>query len=553
MSAVRRRLAIVGGGPRAVYALECLARRQDRQAATLPECIDIYEPHELLGTGSAYEVDQPDWVLLNLPIDVVDIGALPSAAGPTRSALAESMAIWSGGSGRPDEDYYPPRSHAGRYINELAQVCIDRLSTTRVNHLRREVVAVERAGDGFVVRTGSGVAFYDSVLLVTGHSRRWSGQLDRSPGGTSPVFGALPLKRLSAAAALRRPRRACLRGASLTAIDAVLALTEGVGGRFVTGPDDSRMFTYVPGPIDVILTMVSRTGRLMTVKTESNVLQRYRISEVAAPGLAAFVAAGRADVGDLVRAMAVDLLRSVGRSWSNKGGEQPESRVDRALTELVNVDPIDFDPGDGYDRLRRSLQVAQGLLEPDAGWAIGQAWRCAYPTLIRLQRIINEGESTATLRWPAYGQFAPELERLAFGLPPANARKLLALMEAGRLSVVSLSNEPFATVAGRHDFVVDAVTAPPGVRRIEDPLWKQLIRDGLVEVAPYGRGLLIDDAAGCIGADGSVTPGLFAVGRMTEDVVLGNDTLSRILHPDLEEWASRLCNDQELASCPVRS
>ena len=41
----------------------------------------------------------------------------------------------------------------------------------------------------------------------------------------------------------------------------------------------------------------------------------------------------------------------------------------------------------------------------------------------------------------------------------------------------------------------------------------------------------------CRGADGAVTPGLSAIGRPTEDSVIGNDTLSRTLHPQAERWA----------------
>ena len=44
----------------------------------------------------------------------------------------------------------------------------------------------------------------------------------------------------------------------------------------------------------------------------------------------------------------------------------------------------------------------------------------------------------------------------------------------------------------------------------------------------------------CRARDGSITPGLAAIGRPTEDSVIGNDTLSRSLHPQADRWARRV-------------
>src|SRR5699024_5912956 len=78
-------LAIVGGGPRAVYALEALARRAaDRR---LPSRIDVYEPRPQLGTGMAYAPDQPDWVSLNIPDHALHAGRVHTGAALVDSPL----------------------------------------------------------------------------------------------------------------------------------------------------------------------------------------------------------------------------------------------------------------------------------------------------------------------------------------------------------------------------------------------------------------------------------------------------------------------------------
>jgi hypothetical protein len=55
-----------------------------------------------------------------------------------------------------------------------------------------------------------------------------------------------------------------------------------------------------------------------------------------------------------------------------------------------------------------------------------------------------------------------------------------------------------------------------------------------------GRGLEVTADAACVGRSGSPSPGLAAIGRPTEDSVIGNDTLNRVLHPQADSWARRV-------------
>lgn len=504
------RLAIVGGGPRAVFALECLARRH-ASGSSVPSAIDIFEPRPLLGTGSAYVLDQPDWIRLNVPIEVLTGESAPKRRGPG------------------EEDDYPPRSAAGRYLVGLAHTSIAALTSTDVRHVHSAVTSMERSDGGFVLGPVESPPIYDDVLIVSGHAGEWSGQLGSGTEGR-PVVPALPIDRLMAFADRHRPKRALIRGASLTAIDAMLGLTQGMGGSFVRDPDGSGS-TYVAGETDVRLTMLSRSGRLMSAKTESVVLARYRVNETAAPYIAEFERSGPPDVERLIRDVAAALGRSISEALD------PSTVIEEALDR----------PDDDHcrDRLERSLRMARGLEPPDAAWAVGQAWRCCYSSLVRLQRSVARRDSTATLGWDGYSERVAELERLAFGPPPVNVEKMLALMDSGHLSVEKVGIRPWGDWVADHDIVVDAVSAPPGIEHVEDPVWAGLLAAGLVSRAPYGRGIRVDEAAGCLDAEGFDAPGLSAVGRMTEDFVLGNDTLSRSMHTEMERWADRLCRLRE--------
>ena len=108
----------------------------------------------------------------------------------------------------------------------------------------------------------------------------------------------------------------------------------------------------------------------------------------------------------------------------------------------------------------------------------------------------------------------------------------------GRTLIVS------GTVERPVDVVVDAVLPGPGVLPGQDALLDGLIDDGHARVASGRRGLDVDAAGSCRAVDGSLSVGLAAIGRPTEDAVIGNDTLSRTLHPLSDRWARRVVERQ---------
>lgn len=130
------------------------------------------------------------------------------------------------------------------------------------------------------------------------------------------------------------------------------------------------------------------------------------------------------------------------------------------------------------------------------------------------------------------------MERIAFGPPPVNGAKLMALIDAGKIEFGDLGAVRDAPPAAVR---VDAVLSPPGALERCDDLVDELRTAGAVRAATGGRrGIEVDREAGCVAADGSPSRGLSAVGRLTEDWVIGNDTLSRRLHPHPDRWARRL-------------
>lgn len=110
------------------------------------------------------------------------------------------------------------------------------------------------------------------------------------------------------------------------------------------------------------------------------------------------------------------------------------------------------------------------------------------------------------------------------------------------------------TGGGGEEHIVPAVTQPAGVLThprpwegdtptptdAPDPLWRSLLTNGDVTVRPGERGILTDHTTTCINANGTPTHGLHALGRPTEDPIIGHDTLNHTLHGDCAAWAATI-------------
>jgi diaminopimelate decarboxylase len=234
-----------------------------------------------------------------------------------------------------------------------------------------------------------------------------------------------------------------------------------------------------------------------------------------------------------------------GEAGMDERGE--ERRSTRRLLEAASSGLEGVGCADPAGEIEKGLEIGAGLQAPDVTWALGHSWRALYPALV--ERL--GGEGLAGSEWLRFHRLAGEMERLAFGPAPLNAAKLLALIAAGRVDVCHVAGGRLLSEGSRTrlesasascevDSVVDAVLPGPGATGMAGELLTQLVKDGHARIPFARRGLEVRSDGGCIGSDGALSYGLSAIGRPTEDSVIGNDTLDRTLHPLADRWAERV-------------
>lgn len=551
------RVAIVGIGPKGLFALERLLDYAHRSGSCARLEIDLFEPHPIPGAGPVYDPNQPGYLRLNFAADRLDLWWPHSRAVPVREQL--SFDAWRQGlNGQVTEgERYPPRAQVGRYLADGFVRLLRHAPPWATIKVRATAVShATKPGITWEVDTDAGATHeYDEVLVAVGHaagSGQWfSGHAWEHEAPLIPVV--FPVTRWLSLDALAPRGNVAVRGFALTFLDAALALTEGRGGTFEAGFRSGEL-CYRSSPDDVgSLLPFSRSGRPVLPKPEPELA-------MSVPALELIAASGRAEllalpVGYELEASAIPTLaETAAASLLAANGRLPEGeplyRVSKAAGDWLLAAAAGLLPPVGRRptaEIERALAVGAGRHRPNLQWALGHTWRSLYPTVVA--RLGGRGLADAS--WPAFRRLAAEMERISFGPPPINAAKLLALVAAGRVDLAHVRGGQIVTrnhatvirsAAGECpvDAVVNAVLPEPGALGGSDGLPEQLVAGGYARILGGRRGLEVAADGGCIGPDGNRTQGLSAIGRPTEDSVIGNDTLSRTLHPQVDLWARRV-------------
>lgn len=535
------RIAVVGCGPKALFALESLVRRLRQRADGLPEiAVDLFDDNPHFGAGAAYAPDQPEYLRLNVTSKIVDAHE-PHAPDRYVDSFGDWTAQYAPHLG---DDSFPPRAEVGRYLQYAWERVLGAAPrTVSVTRVPSRVVSATPASTsrGWMAETDAGAEYgpYHEVLLSTGHRGEHPDALRHGWSAPVPLVPQVfPVRQWLTEDHVPVGSTVAVRGGALTFIDACLTLTQGRGGMFSTG-DDGRMVYLASGYEPRAIVPITRDGLFLDAKTGASVVvdgldellgsaaDRVRRAEDAVAVIREVEAAAAEMLGRCEAATVSDPQWEV--SYTLRHGADPGSeRLDRAVRVL-----------------RYSLAVAEGREAPGAAWALGRAWAQLYPAIVDR---LSHREFTAQ-EWAGFRTVAVAMERLAFGPPPVNAAKLLALIDAGivdtgwmhggvQVDAGGLTGVP--RDAREPDVVVDAVMAPAGIAPAGAPIYDRLLAMGTLSLAPGRRGARITACGQAVDGTGARVPGLSVLGRPTEDYVIGHDTLNRALHDTPQRWADRV-------------
>lgn len=587
------RIAIVGGGPKGLYGLERLLAELNLTPSPRPPVeIHLLNRTPFFGPGDIYRPDQPKYLLMNFSNGHVDMwsrNTTPPVASP-----ALNFSEWLETQNLPglssDPRNYTPRSVTGAYLadgfNAISNACPDGI----ILHAHvAEVTGLRTLANAFELQTSSNAVnqkvrdlSFHWILVCTGHPRHTPDQEGRAfqhfakkkPNVHYVDFVYPVSEKLQS---VRPATRVAIKGLGLTFVDTVLALTEGRGGTFVTGPQGR--LRYVPcGREPAVLIPFSRSGlpmipRGITYGLPACRLNFFNISKLPRDAPLDF----DRQIWPLLR---MDMLFAYyDVIFRNRSLTLQRNRDEHRLNDQIEqfhaahpgaerFDPIDlfqpFAPPDTLHRhtldfMRRAVAGAKLGERKSPLIAAAAVWRHATPLFAKIYRF---GGLTPASHRSFLANHAGHFNRLAFGPPIVNMQKIIAIAEAGLLDFNFAQNPSVIpdAVSGRFalhhaehpditiacDVLIDARIPKSSLKKDASPFFRTLLETDILREfsnAGFAPGCVdIDPEGNAIGNNGIPNKQLTFYGTPTEGITWDNDTLSRSHNDFASAWAKRVAH-----------
>ncbi len=484
-------IAFVGAGPTTIYTL-CAFITAARGAAN----VVIYEDQPRAGLGTPY---RPGWN---------DPAMLSNIASIEIPPIEETLIGWLARQPRArlirlgidpddiDQHAFYPRVALGEYFLDQFNALIDRARASGIQveiatSCRVTDIVAEEAGLLLRVSPRRGEPFersFDQVVLATGH--QWPAEPEVRPGYFLSPWPASALQRISASSV-------GIRGSSLTAIDAVVALATA-SGTFLETEGDPVDYRIHPGAEALQLTMMSRKGLLPEADFYHPV--PYAPLKVCTPeAMNALIEEDRPDLLDRAYALFKAELGDADPGYAEHVGLsrlEIEDFADRYFADRMEENPFEW--------------AAANLHEARANYAREHVvpWRYAILRMHEVLALIAPHlDEEALARFNRY--LKPVFVDEYATVPHLSIERLLALHRAGRLEVLALGEDYRIDTRGeapgavlringekrQFPVFIDATGQRP--LSVDDFPFPTLIEQGIVQDASSGdangpRGIAVD-------------------------------------------------------------
>lgn len=586
-------IAIVGCGPKGLYGFERLAAQFRAFPPSQPVEIHLFNRTKNFGSGDIYDPSQPDYLWINYAIGNINmwIDEQPAPVVENPQALTAWLRQQKGLN--VTETDFTSRAQVGEYLQDGFRAILNNLPaevTVRcfVGNvvdcwLEKDAYRLQMASDG---QTLTLPAYYKELLLATGHPRNapkatWM-QFSRSRAGVQYVPFIYPVEpNLNKVPA---KESVIIKGMGLTFVDAVLALTEGRNGRFTQKNDH---YIYHPSGLEPnAIYPYSRSGLPMLPRAGQVGAPQQALHFFTHDALQTLSKNGRKVdfekelwpllTQEMMVAYYQVLLRNQGAPPLDPSDTFAEimARIDRfhqqyPHSERFNVKDF-FDPLNGRTPLSPAdlhqfifTYWHDGVQSAEAGEtksptaAVMAVWRLATAVF---RRVYAFGGLTATSHQQFLETYAGSLNRVTFGPPVPNVKKLLALASAGILRfdfcrgarvVCDEENGRFLLQYNDHQVeassLIDARIPKNSLTQNCSPLVDNLLKRGLAqpfvnadETGRYQPGCLALSAEGYLLDENGHKPTIAVTGTPTEGVVYDNDSLSRHCNNFVSYWAAEV-------------
>lgn len=573
------RVAIIGAGPKGLYGLERLLANLSE--VTLDEEVEIhmFNRCSFFGAGDIYRHDQPEYLLMNYANGFIN--AWPNQAPKPIVDHPLSFVEWLKKQERNvSGNEFSSRSRVGEYLCSAFEELKKNLPrNVRLLQHTQEVCDIEKKGGAFWIKTEN-EAYVDiqHTLLATGHSRPQKEAF--SDQNTFVEFVYPVQEKLSH---VTPNSKVAIKGIGLTFIDTVLALTEGRGGRF---NQTEAGFKYVKsGNEPIVLYPFSKSGLPMMPRSGTFGLPSQPLYYFTPENLCTNKGDKdkydfEKDILPLIKAeIKYAYYRMLFQQYNQylhpfKDIQKIESEIDAFHERHPIEKPFSFNtlfnPLNDWkaDRHEQILNYVRLSIREGEKGEEGSPLAHAAGTWRRISNDFNELYSFGGLSPKSHrvflSDFMGQFNRVAYGPPIENMKKIMALAEAGLIDF-SFAHQPNVNAYNsfyvltledgselKVDYLIDARI--PKTDMVSNPpkLYQKLIDNELATIYNNGSDGCDSFSPGCIhisreghpiNALGEEIKQITLTGTPTEGITFDNDTLSRNRNDFVSLWGAQVAND----------
>jgi hypothetical protein len=249
-------IAIIGGGPNCVYALERIAALLYHRKYSGGIHIHIFDKEGRFGCGAVHDVNQPNTSLLNRIACQIGFGCSKSFVSANYflpDELTFDFMEWVDQKYKTTRDNqykiapsdWPPRCVHGEALRDAFEnylTIIRNNSNSKIDLYPCEVTDIVPIENRYIVVSNFGqkqIRDINEVLVVTGNQIQTrqsrlvgEGLTDTSCPDESLITNVYPLEREFSEANIDSATKLVIKGTGVTSVDILLYLTEGRGGKF---------------------------------------------------------------------------------------------------------------------------------------------------------------------------------------------------------------------------------------------------------------------------------------------------------------------------------
>lgn len=576
-------IGIVGFGPKGFYGFERLIAYLREHNIDRSIQIHIFNNTSFLASGDVYRTDQPEYLIMNYANRNINGWILQEPYAPATSTpdfiswLTENRLA----NAAPNE--YAPRAIVGKYLEECYQLVLDQLpSNVRVVPHIGTVSNVFKRGEEYQVKYTEAESGKEnsiqcnSLLFTTGHHTFTS--LKNTTSKENGVDFIYPVE--EKLKPINKDSLVAIKGFGLTAIDAILALTEGRQGVFERKGNGE--FKYeLSGREPIKIYPFSRTGLPMVPRNgapNSNAELHFFTDDLVRHLKKNKPVSFKCTILPLIKkefyfAYYKVLFKNHGHQfYFDDDFTVIENQVqyfheDFPECPVFNweaiVDPFRDEPILSSIMLQYYLEF---LIEEAKRGEEESPFMAAVSVWRKISPLFNELYSFGGLDAASQKEFDTYyfglFNRLSYGPPVKNMEKMLALYKSGILdfSFVKSANISENTLNNNYtlqiknarkteiNYYLNATISRAKEGEFKNELYQNLLKNGLVREfknklnTSYNPGCIeINKDGNAIDAKGRVDKNITFYGTPTEGITCDNDTLSRTKNNFASVWAKGVC------------